>query len=260
MARETKVLIIAALVSPFLLYGWLEMWVLNEPYSYMMIKLTAFYMLTGFALVAASDLPPDRTGFPFVASLAIGLTAIPAGFYKFHIFYAMFVSVHVTIAIFGTLAGGMLAHRISKKQARRDIEIIPFDEEYRAALSEIYLNSRRETFYWVSPEEFQPEDFTKDTEGETLLIALYRKRPIGFISIWRQDDFIHHLYVDSRFKKLGAGKRLLTEGLKLISRPARLKCIIQNEDACRFYEKLGWRKENSGTDPQAGAYNTYLLE
>ncbi len=260
MARETKVLIVAALVSPFLFYGWVQLWPSSEPISFIMLKLAALYMAIGFVLVAASDLAPDRTGFPFVASLVVGITAIPAGLVAFNILYSAVVAIHLSIAVFGTLAGGMLAHRISKKQARREIEFIPFDEEYRAALSEIYLNSRRETFYWVSPEEFQPEDFAKDTEGETLLIALYRKRPIGFISIWRQDNFIHHLYVDSRFKKLGAGKRLLTEGLKLISRPARLKCIIQNEDACRFYEKLGWRKENSGTDPQAGAYNTYLLE
>jgi GNAT superfamily N-acetyltransferase len=134
-----------------------------------------------------------------------------------------------------------------------------FNEEDRAELAAIYLNCRVETFKWVSESYFKLEDFTKDTDGEKILVAVNEGRVAGFISLWMADNFIHHLFVHKDLEGLGIGEQLLNEGLKTISRPARLKCVIRNAKACTFYEKRGWTIESNSEDSVTGPYSTYLL-
>jgi GNAT superfamily N-acetyltransferase len=60
----------------------------------------------------------------------------------------------------------------------------------------------------------------------------------GFISLWTADNFVHHLFVRADLQRKGIGDRLLVEGLKTISRPARLNCVARNAMACTFYADL----------------------
>lgn len=139
------------------------------------------------------------------------------------------------------------------------IEIRPFDTDDKYPLSQIYLKCRQNTFDWMPTETFQLADFEKDTEGEAILVATQNSQQIGFISIWTQDHFIHHLFVDPNHQGKGVGKLLLIEALKKIRRPARLKCLVKNAKACRFYEMNGWAIESTTADDPLGPYHTYVL-
>lgn len=130
--------------------------------------------------------------------------------------------------------------------------------EDKKQVAQIYLTCRQETFDWRPTSEFLLEDFDKDTEGEVILVAELNGAPVGFISTWVQDDFIHNLFVAPSYQSEGIGELLLQEALKLIQRPARLKCVVQNTKACRFYEKHGWEIESTTNDDPMEPYHTYV--
>ena len=139
------------------------------------------------------------------------------------------------------------------------IDIRPFEVGDKAALSQIYFKCRLDTFHWVPREEFRIEDFEKDTDGEVILVAIHDSTPIGFASVWKQDNFLHHLYVDPEHQNRGVGKRLLNEALNRIGRPARLKCVVKNSKACQFYEMNNWNIESTTHEGPMGSYHTYML-
>ena len=138
-------------------------------------------------------------------------------------------------------------------------EVRSFKNDDRETLANIYLECRLDSFHWVPKKEFKLDDFDKDTDGEKILVRTVDSIPVGFISIWMQDHFIHHLFIDPNHQGKGHGQALLSEGLKIIGRPARLKCVIQNLRACEFYEKHGWKIEGTTPDGPMGPYRTYAL-
>lgn len=140
------------------------------------------------------------------------------------------------------------------------IIIRDFEKQDVNKLAQIYLNSRKETFYWIPHEQFNMNDFIADTEGESILVGISGRNIVGFVSIWTKDNFIHHLYVDKEYQGQGVGRELLKAGLRLINKPARLKCVVRNSNACEFYEKLGWILESSAEDDPLGPYHTYVLK
>ena len=127
-------------------------------------------------------------------------------------------------------------------------------------LAQIYTNERRRAFHWQPHERFQNSDLIKDTEGEVVFVATEQERPIGFVSLWTADNFIHHLYVDFKYQNRRVGQALLQHAVQILSRPARLKCVVQNLNACRFYEKNGWQIESTTHDGPEGPYHTYRLD
>jgi len=129
----------------------------------------------------------------------------------------------------------------------------------QTVLEPIYLHSRQKVFSWVPADQFKTEDFLKDTEGELILVAELDSVVIGFISIWMQDNFIHNLFLDPKYQGKSYGGVLLAEGLKMMGRPARLKCAVQNVGACSFYEKNGWVIESTSDQGPTGPYHNYLL-
>ncbi|WP_052298132.1 GNAT family N-acetyltransferase [Methylophaga thiooxydans] len=68
-----------------------------------------------------------------------------------------------------------------------------------AALCDVYFQTRSEAFHLLNPEDVIFDDFQKDTDGERVWVATLDDRVVGFISIWEQDNFIHHLYVLPKF-------------------------------------------------------------
>lgn len=79
------------------------------------------------------------------------------------------------------------------------IEIAHFEENDREQLKLIYLEVRQTNFTWLSQESFRLSSFDKDTEGEIILVAKVDNKIVGFASLWRQDNFLHHLYVSNSF-------------------------------------------------------------
>ncbi|HXM05276.1 MAG TPA: GNAT family N-acetyltransferase, partial [Chthoniobacterales bacterium] len=92
-----------------------------------------------------------------------------------------------------------------------------------ARCQDIYTRVRASTFSWVNPKKFKESDFGPDTLGESLLVADHPTNGVvGFVGIWRPENFIHHLYVLPEFHRTGIGRALLDAALRTISRPAKL--------------------------------------
>ena len=71
----------------------------------------------------------------------------------------------------------------------------PFEEKDRPVLEAIYRECGSEAT-WLPSAVKGKSDFAQDTEGEALLVAVGSDdEPEGFVSVWEQDAFIHHLYV-----------------------------------------------------------------
>ncbi|WP_000354967.1 hypothetical protein, partial [Bacillus cereus] len=51
-------------------------------------------------------------------------------------------------------------------------------------LRRIYLESRRESFYWLDSNEMTVEDFDKHTEGEYIILAEEDNHILGFASLY----------------------------------------------------------------------------
>jgi len=66
-----------------------------------------------------------------------------------------------------------------------------FIESNRCELRKIYLESRKQVFNWQNSKLFTLNDFDRDTEGEAIWVATDNNGPIGFISVWKPNNFIH---------------------------------------------------------------------
>lgn len=118
-------------------------------------------------------------------------------------------------------------------------------------LRQLYLESRRTTFYWDDPELMHLEDFDRDTEAELIFVAEIEETVIGFISLYVPDNFIHCLFVDALYKGQGAGHLLLEKAKHYLEMPMKLKCLSRNTPALAFYEKEGWKKVREINVPDA---------
>jgi GNAT superfamily N-acetyltransferase len=110
-------------------------------------------------------------------------------------------------------------------------------------------------FGWMDSSLFRADDFDRDTEGEIIWVAISDNEPVGFISVWEPENFIHNLFVHPKVIRQGFGSALLDECLNHIGRPAVLKCASKNIRARDFYVSKGW-----GTVSEAdGPDGKYLL-
>lgn len=116
-----------------------------------------------------------------------------------------------------------------------------FKESDRHLLRVLYLASRQHAFPWMEGASFQLEDFDRDTAGELILVAYQDENPVGFVSAWEPERFIHNLFVRPDAIGRGIGSALLERCLTNIGRPATLKCVPRNIRARDFYLAKGWR-------------------
>jgi ribosomal protein S18 acetylase RimI-like enzyme len=127
------------------------------------------------------------------------------------------------------------------------LRIRSFTESDRPLLEAIYRDSRIEAT-WLPPEIKSRSDFSRDTEGEAILVAVgHNDEPVGFISVWEPDRFIHHLYVRACSRRKGIGEALLDALRARVAKPWRLKCLRANSEAIAFYLAQGWNEISSGT-------------
>lgn len=126
------------------------------------------------------------------------------------------------------------------------IKIVEAQSKDYKLLREIFLNERQNAFFWQNPSDFLLEDFDKQTQGEFILIAFIEDVPIGFISIWMPNNFVHHLYIDQKYQKKGIGTLLLKEAIKYTKFPLTLKCLENNVKAVEFYKRKGFLEKGKG--------------
>ena len=129
------------------------------------------------------------------------------------------------------------------------IETRLFTGKDRAALQEIYFESRVIAFNWLDSSPFKKDDFDRDTDCECIWVATVKDKPVGFISAWEPENFIHNLFVQPSNIGRGIGTALLDVCLKKIGRPAKLKCLENNVSAKNFYLSRGWKIISNGEGP-----------
>ncbi len=125
----------------------------------------------------------------------------------------------------------------------------PALEEDRPACAQIYLNARKDAFYWDS-RDYGLEEFAGSTYGESIWVAAAEGGAVlAFASVWRAPSywFLHNLYVAPAYQRLGLGSGLLAFVLAAIGRPVELKTDGPNRGARRLYEKAGFRGVEEGT-------------
>lgn len=127
------------------------------------------------------------------------------------------------------------------------ITILEASQNDLPALREIFLTTRMETFSWVKDADYKLEDFDKETEEEYILVAHVDDEVAGFISVWLPDSFIHHLFIKSSLHGLGIGKKLLDQTIKKLASTVRLKCLVNNVSAIRFYTNYGFAEIERGS-------------
>lgn len=136
------------------------------------------------------------------------------------------------------------------------MQIRPYQEADRPLLHVLYLAARQAAFTWRDTRHYQLEDFDRSTRGEDIWVAEKTGKLLGFVSIHRTDNFIHHLYVDPDLPPQGIGSALLHAAERTFTSTGSLKCLVKNQKALAFYHKHGWQNIAAGCD---GGEEYYLL-
>ena len=128
----------------------------------------------------------------------------------------------------------------------RGIEIRPPEQVDKTALRRLFLTARQNTFKWAKVSRFKLTDYDAETKDEKVMAAFYGLRLVGFVSIYMDDNFIHHLYVDEEFQNRGIGTALLNVAASLTGFPLRLKCLEKNTKALAYYQSKGFNETGNG--------------
>jgi GNAT superfamily N-acetyltransferase len=124
---------------------------------------------------------------------------------------------------------------------------LPADRE---ALSALYRRCRMLAEWLPAPERAR-SDFDRDTNGETIFVAVGEGGVLdGFVALWEPDSFIHHLYVRPEARRQGVASALLDALAEHFPFPWRLKCVRLNTVALDFYAKRGWKEVGAGKGVQ----------
>jgi GNAT superfamily N-acetyltransferase len=103
---------------------------------------------------------------------------------------------------------------------------------------------------WLPVSSRVTHDFASATVGEDIFVAVNSKSGVvGFVSVWTPESFIHHLYVDAAFQRLGIGTELLASLREWLPQPWTLKCVSANRKAIAFYISRGWVAVRSDNGP-----------
>ncbi|WP_417735119.1 GNAT family N-acetyltransferase [Rosistilla oblonga] len=109
--------------------------------------------------------------------------------------------------------------------------------------------------HWLPVASRLQTDFAAASEGEDVFVCCDAENVVqGFVAVWRPEAFIHHLYVDSRFRNQGVGTLLLDSLDSWLPRPWTLKCANANHAAMAFYLSRGWRLIAEGEN-EHGSYS-----
>ena len=130
------------------------------------------------------------------------------------------------------------------------LTIRAFEPADRAECERIFRAMKGLSFAEYSHAANEPENFAAVTAGEEIWVAEGTGRSItGFVSIWRPDRFIHHLYVDPARQRRGIGLALLGRAIAICGGQADLKCGEANRAAQSFYIAAGLRPAGWGWGP-----------
>ncbi|MDQ8937087.1 GNAT family N-acetyltransferase [Acinetobacter rudis] len=126
------------------------------------------------------------------------------------------------------------------------INIRHYQPQDKLALSQLFLQTRIESWSWLDASQWTLQDFEASTQDELILVAEYGQQYLGFAAVFLPDNFLHHLFVAPQFQNLGVGSALLIAAEKHFTTTGNLKCLSENHAAQRFYIKHAWQVVDSG--------------
>lgn len=103
---------------------------------------------------------------------------------------------------------------------------------------------------WLPSTTWRLEDFDAATADEQLWVAECDGLPVGFATVWTADNFLHHLFVDPDWQGKHIGSALLAQVERTFTASGTLKCLMENKNALRFYQRHGWTIEAQGASPE----------
>ena len=126
------------------------------------------------------------------------------------------------------------------------MKIRAFEEKDLLSLSQLFLLTKIESWWWLESAKWQLSDFEKLTQGEIILVAENNEQYLGFASIYLQENFLHHLFITPNFQSQGVGSALLQASERLFTGTGYLKCLSNNKHALSFYLRHDWKVINTG--------------
>ncbi|WP_428228514.1 N-acetyltransferase family protein [Flavobacterium sp.] len=140
------------------------------------------------------------------------------------------------------------------------MEITKIKKSDYPSLRTLFLKERQTTFTWIDSSQFHLKDFDAAIKEEEVLVAVIDNIVVGFIALWRPDNFIHHLYVDQKYHDKGIGTQLLKAAIDIANFPITLKCLENNIKGVAFYRKKGFTEKERGPSENGDYILFELLE
>lgn len=122
------------------------------------------------------------------------------------------------------------------------------------ALKDIFLVTRQISFIWKKNPDFKLSDFDEATKDEEIWVAEQNGEICGFIALWKETNFVHHLFVHPKYQNKGIGKQLIDKAKEVLQSPLTLKVEIANIKALQFYTKDGWVIEEENSEHETPYY------
>ncbi|MEJ0027448.1 MAG: GNAT family N-acetyltransferase [Rhizomicrobium sp.] len=127
----------------------------------------------------------------------------------------------------------------------------------------LYVRSGRAAFTWRPDDHFRAEDFRMFALDEEVWLARMGEATVGILSIYREENFVHCLYVDPDAQRLGVGRALVEHVRRVVGGPLTLKLDVPNRKAIAFYEATGWERmtglDDQGVDDAGITWARYRL-
>jgi putative acetyltransferase len=96
------------------------------------------------------------------------------------------------------------------------------------------------------------QDQLESAGAETILAEEPDGTPLGFLTIDAADGYLDQLVVAPAAQRRGIGRRLIAEARSISPGRLALQVNQDNPSAVRFYERQGFRKAGSGSNPRSG--------
>jgi len=152
--------------------------------------------------------------------------------------------------------------------ARAPVVVRPASEDEVEALARLWADGWRDAHLGIVPDELArlrtPESFRERMAAglSEVRVAGPPGAPLGFCML--KGDELYQIYVAAEARGSDVAAALLADGeARLAARGvpvAWLACAIGNHRAARFYEKSGWQRIGTWTDPLETSAGTLFLE